>query len=76
MRDATLLAGWYLIIRNGDDAVSCLHRDARGRWQLIGRKVSRLPAGWRIGPQIDGQQAREILRQRNAPKSNPRDVDP
>lgn len=53
MADGAQMAGWYVIVRNSDDAISCLHRDERGWWQLIGRNTSRLPAGWRTGPRVD-----------------------
>lgn len=43
---------WFVIIRESDGAISCLCRDADECWQLSPRRRA-LPAGWRIGPQVD-----------------------
>jgi len=46
-------AGWYVIRRAGDGAVSCLYTAGDGWWAMCGRNCLGLPPGWSLGPSLD-----------------------
>lgn len=50
---ADLTAGWYVIIRESDDSISCLYREEDGRWRIEPRYSRSVPTGWRVGPSVD-----------------------